>query len=398
VIQSGRAAVATPAPEATRAAVAALRAGGNAVDAAVAAAWVLSVCEPATAGIGGTTVMLVRPARGDATVVDAGCRSPDAATGRQPAPGGSAGPAPATPAVLELSRWLLGRLSAEAALAPAIAAAENGVRLTPRRWRELSGLRGPAALGLLPDGRLPAAGTLLPQPRLARCLWRMATAGVDDFYHDQPAVTPVMTPPRPARYRGHVVLTADALGGVGLRRALVRAEGLGPTRTRAAGALARPRGAGAQVSVIDAEGTVAVLSMTLGSRRGAGTAHPEHGFLHDDLARRATPPRAPAAILASPDATLPLNLAGLAANAGSEGLDALVGAIARLVDGGFVDSHDAGDALGDAAPNLTVPPVRRLESVLGTMAVGRHRYAVTGGPGEGVAAVPAVPRAHVLVA
>src|SRR5215213_5536418 len=60
----------------TRAAIQALRDGGNAVDAAVAAASVLGVTEPYSCGIGGGGFMVIRTAKGRVTTIDGREESP----------------------------------------------------------------------------------------------------------------------------------------------------------------------------------------------------------------------------------------------------------------------------------------------------------------------------------
>src|SRR4051794_31387700 len=60
----------------TRAAIEELRRGGNAVDAAVAAAGVLGVVEPYSCGIGGGGFMVIRTPRGKVTTIDARELSP----------------------------------------------------------------------------------------------------------------------------------------------------------------------------------------------------------------------------------------------------------------------------------------------------------------------------------
>jgi len=67
---------ATVDPLATQTAIDVLRSGGNAVDAAVAAAGVLGVTEPFSCGIGGGGFMVIRTAKGKVTTLDGREKSP----------------------------------------------------------------------------------------------------------------------------------------------------------------------------------------------------------------------------------------------------------------------------------------------------------------------------------
>src|SRR4051812_49609408 len=122
----------------TRAAIRALRRGGNAVDAAVAAASVLGVTEPYSCGIGGGGFMVIRTAKGKVTTIDGREKSP-----RTMAPnsfwengkplsfndarfsGLSAG-VPGTPLTWSRALNKYGTISLERALKPGIAVARNG--------------------------------------------------------------------------------------------------------------------------------------------------------------------------------------------------------------------------------------------------------------------------------
>src|SRR5262245_63832690 len=101
--------VATASPHASDAAQAVAHAGGNAIDAAVAAAWALAVCEPSASGLGGQTLMLIRLASGRTVVVDGHSRAPAgasrAAVSRaQQRAGYRAASVPTTPATLAQDR------------------------------------------------------------------------------------------------------------------------------------------------------------------------------------------------------------------------------------------------------------------------------------------------------
>jgi gamma-glutamyltranspeptidase/glutathione hydrolase len=196
--------VATAERHATEAGVAMLRAGGNAVDAAVATAFALGVTEPYHSGLGGGGFLLLHLAAGTDIALDARETAPAAASRDMfVAPGVAAhasqvGPlAVATPGLvaglaLALERW--GTLSLADVLAPAIRLAEEGFPIGPRHaailahWRD-SGLaaRFPdtAAIQLPPGtaagGPIPP-GWRLVQKDLAATLRRLAREGPTAFY------------------------------------------------------------------------------------------------------------------------------------------------------------------------------------------------------------------------
>ncbi len=199
---------ATSTPLATLTALDVLRAGGNAVDAALAAVAVQAVVEPAMTGIGGDCFALVAPASGGVVAVNGSGRAPAAATvERLRAEGLAAIPAGSPHAVTvpgALRAWQLlaerfGTRPLGELLQPAIRLAEEGFPVTPRvafDWRRavstLERSEG-ARTFYLPGGRPPSEGRVMRFPVLARTLRRIAEEGVAAFYEGELAARMVAT-------------------------------------------------------------------------------------------------------------------------------------------------------------------------------------------------------------
>ena len=191
--------VATAHHGATAAGVEMLAAGGNAFDAAVAAAFALGVVEPAASGLGGQTMLLVHAAAtGRTLALDGSSRAPNRATADAFADrrasrrrGHRATTVPSTPAVLDYVRATYGTLPLSDLLRPAIRLAAEGYEVSLLQHalarRELRFLRrGTAAPLFLRDDRLAhRAGDLFRQPVLAATLQRLAEQGVADFYQGE---------------------------------------------------------------------------------------------------------------------------------------------------------------------------------------------------------------------
>jgi gamma-glutamyltranspeptidase / glutathione hydrolase len=189
----------------TRAAIQALRDGGNAVDAAVAAAAVLGVTEPYSCGIGGGGFMVLRTAGGKVTTIDGREESPAAMRPRsfwergQPLPfddarfsGMSAG-IPGTPATWDVALRRYGTWSLARALQSGIHVATDGFRVdstfvsqTAPNVDWFDDIPSTAAIYLDPDGTPRDEGSTLRNPDLADTYARLADNGVDWFY-DGPA-------------------------------------------------------------------------------------------------------------------------------------------------------------------------------------------------------------------
>jgi len=189
---------ATPNPLATSTAVDVLRRGGNAVDAAVAAAAVLAVVEPNQTGIGGDCFVLYAPkGRGPLIGLNGSGRAPQAAAAEWylerditaiPINSPHAVTVPGT-----IDAWA--RLAADHGtkgldelLQPAIGYAERGFPVHSRTsWEWQQGVdllrRNAAATRVfLPNGRAPKAGETIRNPQLAATLRRIGTEGRNGFY------------------------------------------------------------------------------------------------------------------------------------------------------------------------------------------------------------------------
>ena len=192
---------ATSHPLAAKVAVQMLEAGGNAVDAAIAGAVLLGICEPQMTGIGGDCFVLLTPAGEDRVVAFNGSgRAPaglDAAVmrdkGMKTVPLG--GPEAVTiPGAIDAFCLLskdFGKLGLKASLAPAIHYAETGVPVAPRvafDWAQaVDSLQGRARDLFLLNGKAPVAGQLFSAKGQAEVLRRIAMTGREGFYEGEVA-------------------------------------------------------------------------------------------------------------------------------------------------------------------------------------------------------------------
>jgi gamma-glutamyltranspeptidase/glutathione hydrolase len=191
-------AIATSQPLATAAGLRVLQSGGNAIDAAVTAAAVLSVVEPTMNGIGGDLFAIVYSAK-DKKIhgLNASGRAPAAATldeftrrglHRIPLRGELS---VSVPGVVDGWNELLvrhGTRTMAQALEPAIAYAREGYAVSEiiaGQWKSVEDLlsRDPNAAGTyLIDGKAPRPGDVFKNPALAGTLEQIARGGRDAFY------------------------------------------------------------------------------------------------------------------------------------------------------------------------------------------------------------------------
>jgi len=195
-----KAAAVTVHPLATAAALEAMRRGGNAVDAAIAAGLMLGVVDGHNSGIGGGCFMIVRAPDGTITVLDGREMAPAAATRDMFLRNGKADTAlsqtgalasgvPGSLAVYELAAQRFGKLPLAEALTKAADRAAEGFAVSASyaaRLRsaaqELALFPAARAVFLTSDGKPLPQGAVLRQADLAESYRALAQAGTAWFY------------------------------------------------------------------------------------------------------------------------------------------------------------------------------------------------------------------------
>jgi len=213
--------VAAANPLAVEAGLTVLRAGGSAVDAAVAVQAVLGLVEPQSSGLGGGAFMMVFDARtGAVTSYDGRETAPAAATpelfyddgrplgfGEAVQSGRSTG-APGAVAMLAMAQTAHGRLPWSALFGDAERLAREGFVVSPRLAGFIAATRGQArsrwaeAYFTRADGSRYVAGDVLRNPAYAETVAELAAGGAEVFYNGRIAreiAATVAAEPRPGR-------------------------------------------------------------------------------------------------------------------------------------------------------------------------------------------------------
>ena len=186
--------VATAFPDATQAGVQMLKKGGNAVDAACAAALALGVCEPHASGLGGQTMLLIGTGK-KVLAIDGSSRAPSLAHvsaiyKNDRRCGYRATTVPSTPATLSYVNQHYGNLPWKTIVQPAIQIADEGYKITPLQHslqkREEQNFEKVASQSgkkyYFNNGQPYEPGTIFCQTDLATLLKKLAHKGVEEFY------------------------------------------------------------------------------------------------------------------------------------------------------------------------------------------------------------------------
>lgn len=265
--QGNHGAVSSAEGNASRVGLAILQAGGNAVDAAVAVAFALSVTHPNAGNIGGGGFMVISTPKGEHFALDYRERAPAASTANmfldakgKPTNLSTEGPLaagiPGNVAGLGEAHRRFGRLKWHQVVEPAVRLAKQGWIMDSFHADDLAygveqmrrlGFAESAKLFSKADGSLLKTGDRFTQPALARTLATISAQGWQSFYQGSLAKTivqeqralggiwslqdfadyrPVWREPIVARYRGHEIISMPppSAGGVVLAQILEGAE------------------------------------------------------------------------------------------------------------------------------------------------------------------------------
>ena len=243
-----------------------MRAGGNAIDAAVATGFALAVAYPEAGNLGGGGYMVIRMADGSVAALDYREVAPLKATHDMyvgpdgKVTGSVIGPrasgVPGSVAGMVEAHRRFGRLPLAKVIAPALRLAREGVVVdsTFRRSLISDKYRIASFAGkdlFFPNGDAPQVGTRLLQPQLARTLTLIAQKGSAGFYHgavadsiaaameregglitkeDLARYRPVWRQPLRSTYRGYSLISMppSSSGGTTITEMLNILEAYGP--------------------------------------------------------------------------------------------------------------------------------------------------------------------------
>ena len=212
-----------------------LLAGGSALDAVIAAQFVLGLVEPQSSGIGGGAFLMLWDGRalqawdGRETAPQAATESLFLDSHGKPLHftdalvGGRAVGVPGVLRMLEAAHRTQGRLPWAQLFAPAITLAENGFAISPRLYHQLESdpflRRDPAARELFyaADGSALAPGVIARNPEYAAVLREVAAQGADAFYRGPTAQAIVAAVRRHPANPG-LLSAADLAGYKAVRR------------------------------------------------------------------------------------------------------------------------------------------------------------------------------------
>jgi len=200
--RAGTRMIAAAHPLAAEAGLRMLRAGGSAVDAAIAAEMVLGLVEPQSSGLGGGGFLMHFAAEsGEIAAYDGRETAPAAATPdmfldadgrplafRKAVVGGLSVGVPGLLRMLEAAHRDHGRLPWARLFEPAIDLAEHGFAVSERLHALIAGnddlktFAATAGYFLRPDGHPRAAGEIVTNPAYAATLREIADKGADAFY------------------------------------------------------------------------------------------------------------------------------------------------------------------------------------------------------------------------